>query len=143
MLTSISRIRWWLTPAAVVLGISVALTGTSPAGDDPKGHDIFDHEAHKIAKDCTRIALIADTDPHGPRGNHEFVAGPIYMVRTLNAAYPNCYATVTTYDKFPKDLSHADAVPARKLNEIIWHTIKGVDSVVPLPRGIPIGDDDD
>src|SRR5262249_38512462 len=34
------------------------------------------------------------------------------------------------------DFTHADAAPARKLNEIIWHSVKGFDSPVPLPRGI-------
>src|SRR5262249_42893903 len=41
------------------------------------------------------------------------------------------------------DFTHADAAPAKKLNEIIWHSIKGTNSQVPLPRGIPLGDDDD
>ncbi|HTQ39862.1 MAG TPA: hypothetical protein VMJ32_12610 [Pirellulales bacterium] len=41
------------------------------------------------------------------------------------------------------DFTHADAAPAKKVNEIIWRSIKGINSPVPLPRGIPIGDDDD
>src|SRR6059058_482627 len=76
-----------------------------------KEKDIFNIEKQKAAgKDVKKIVFVGDKRPHGPRGNHEFVAGPIYMARTLNAVYPNCYATVTTYDRFPKDLSQADAV---------------------------------
>ncbi len=67
---------------------------------------------HKKAagKDVKKILFIGDKRPHGARGNHEFVAGPIYLARTLNAFYPNCYAAVTTYKPFPEDLSHVDAV---------------------------------
>ncbi|HWB53978.1 MAG TPA: beta-propeller fold lactonase family protein [Tepidisphaeraceae bacterium] len=39
------------------------------------------------------------------------------------------------------DFSHADAVPADELNEIVWKTIKGPMSKMPPPRGI--SDDDD
>lgn len=76
-----------------------------------KEKDIFNYAAQKAAgKDVKKIVFVGDKRPHGPRGNHEFVAGPMYMARVLNAYYPHCYAVVTTYDKFPKDLSHADAV---------------------------------
>ncbi len=73
--------------------------------------DIFNLAAQKAApKDVKKILFIGDKRPHGPRGNHEFVAGPIFMARALNAYYPNCYAAVTTYTKFPKDLSQVDDV---------------------------------
>jgi hypothetical protein len=98
---------------------AVLLTGSLLApvrGDEKdtvkgKEKDIFNYAAQKAAgKDVKKIVFVGDKRSHGPRGNHEFVAGPMYMARVLNATYPNCYATVTTYDKFPKDLSYADAV---------------------------------
>src|ERR1700730_14204413 len=93
--------------AVVLLAESVF----APVNGGEKEKDIFNIAAQKAAgKDVKKIVFVGDKRKHGPRGNHEFVAGPIYMARTLNAAYPNCYAVVTTYDKFPKDLSHADAV---------------------------------
>jgi hypothetical protein len=39
------------------------------------------------------------------------------------------------------DFSHADAAPARELNEIVWRTVKGPGSTMPAPRGW--ADDDD
>jgi uncharacterized protein (TIGR03000 family) len=73
--------------------------------------DVFDLAAQKaLGKDVKKILFVGDKRPHGARGNHEFVAGPIYFARTLNIAYPECFAAVTTYDKFPKDLSDIDAV---------------------------------
>src|ERR1700730_17366199 len=97
--------------AVVLLAESVF----APVNGGEKEKDIFNIAAQKAAgKDVKKIVFVGDKRPHGPRGNHEFVAGPIYMARTLNAAYPNCYAVVTTYNpktkKFPQDLSHADAV---------------------------------
>jgi hypothetical protein len=80
------------------------------AGDDTKNRDIFDHAAHKAASGGIRIALVADTDPHGARGNHEFVAAAVYLARTINAQYPKAYAAVYTRQKWPKDLSFADAI---------------------------------
>lgn len=41
------------------------------------------------------------------------------------------------------DLSHADAAPARRLNQIVWATIKGTDVPMPEPRGVPVGDSDE
>ena len=91
--------------------VSLSLLGTvllagslaAPVHADEKEKDVFNLAAQKAAgKDVKKILFVGDKRPHGPRGNHEFVAGPIYMARTLNADYPNCYAAVTTYDKFPK-----------------------------------------
>ncbi len=41
------------------------------------------------------------------------------------------------------DFTHADAVPSRELNQIIWKTVKGVDAEMPEPRGATADDDDD
>jgi hypothetical protein len=100
----------FLSCAAVVL-LAGSIIATAEAQEKQKEKDIFNSAAQKAAgQDVKKIVFVGDKRPHGPRGNHEFVAGPIYMARTLNAIYPNCYAVVTTYDKFPRDLSHADAV---------------------------------
>lgn len=78
--------------------------------EEKKQKDIYDHEAQKSAKAKTKIVFVADTAPHGPRGNHEFLAAAIYLARTINDVYPEAYATVTTKQKWPKDLKHADCV---------------------------------
>jgi hypothetical protein len=83
--------------------------GPLPA-QEKKERDIFDYDAQKAAKDVKRIVFVADTAPHGGRGNHEFLAAAIYLARTINASYPNVYATVHTINKWPKDLDHADAI---------------------------------
>src|SRR5437868_9653573 len=95
-----------LTGMAVLAG---SLLAQDAGGQKKNERDIFNLAAQKAAgKDVKKIVFIGDRRTHGARGNHEFVAGPIYMARTLHAAYPNCYAVVTTHDKFPTDLSHAD-----------------------------------
>ncbi|MGL4551000.1 MAG: ThuA domain-containing protein [Gemmataceae bacterium] len=79
--------------------------------DATKERDIFDHAAHKAAPaGVKKIVLIAGTEPHGPRGNHEFVAAAIYLARSINAHYPDAYAAVYTRARFPADLSFADAI---------------------------------
>src|SRR5215218_7181352 len=79
--------------------------------EDKKERDIFDHAAQKNApKGTKKIVFIAGTEPHGPRGNHEFVAAAIFMARAINAHYPDAYAAVYTRAKFPKDLSFADSI---------------------------------
>jgi hypothetical protein len=82
--------------------------------DAQKERDIFDYEAQKDAKGVKRIVFIADTAPHGARGNHEFVAAAMYFARRINAEYPNAYAVVHLYTKgkseWPKDLKHADSI---------------------------------
>jgi Trehalose utilisation len=110
MLARLSRMRFGLAHALLGLGIGLMLAAPSIAGDDKKERDIYDHEAHKTAKAGTRIALVADTDSHGARGNHEFVAAAVYLARTINAQYPDAYAAVYTRQKWPKDLKHADAI---------------------------------
>ena len=62
---------------AVAFGL---LFGARAAADEKKEKDIFDYEAQKAAdKDVKKIVFIADTDPHGGRGNHEFMAAAIYL----------------------------------------------------------------
>src|SRR5271166_2685896 len=100
------RARLSLLAVALLL---LAAGPTSAAGDK-KERDIFDYEAQKAAKDVKKIVFVADTAPHGGRGNHEFLAAAIYFARTINALYPNAYAVVHTKDRWPKDLKHADTV---------------------------------
>jgi Trehalose utilisation len=100
--------RGWLL--MVLMGLGCIFLESAHGGGDKKERDIFDYEAQKAAKDVKKIVLIADTAPHGPRGNHEFLAAAIYFARTINAQYPNAYAVVHTKAKWPKDLKHADTV---------------------------------
>jgi hypothetical protein len=99
----------------------LAVAVIAPAAAQEK--DIFNYVAQKNAgKDVKKIVFIADPDTHGPKGNHEFKAGAVYMARVLNEKYPNCYATVyrswkpdgenkkKRIDAMPKDLAHADAI---------------------------------
>lgn len=95
------------TRAAVLL-LAIALPAL--AAEAKKERDIFDHKAQKEASGVKKIVFIAGTEPHGGRGNHEFMAAAIFMARTLNANYPNVYAVVYSRAKFPKDLSFADAI---------------------------------
>jgi hypothetical protein len=99
---------WFLV---ALLGLGVVLLGPAgAAAGDKKERDIFDYEAQKAAKDVKKIVFIADTAPHGGRGNHEFLAAAIYFARIINAQYPNAYAVVHTKDKWPTDLKHADTI---------------------------------
>jgi hypothetical protein len=95
---------------ALALGICLLAVGRL-AADEKKEKDIFDYAAQQAAsKDVKKIVFVADTAPHGARGNHEFLAGAVYLARTINAAYPNAYCVVYTKNKWPKDLKHADTV---------------------------------
>src|SRR5436190_21453637 len=93
--------RCFLT--AAVLGIGLLASLRPAQGADKKDRDIFDYAAQKAAKDVKQIVFVADTAPHGDRGNHEFLSGAIYFARTINANYPNAYAVVYTKNKWPKD----------------------------------------
>ena len=93
-----------------VLSLGFALLGNAATAADKDERDIFNYEAQKAIRGVKKIVFIADTAPHGPRGNHEFLAGAIYLARTINAEFPNAYAVVHTKDKWPKDLKHADTV---------------------------------
>lgn len=95
---------------AVLAAFAVLLNASSAPADEKAERDIFDYAAQKAATGVKKIVFVADTAPHGPRGNHEFLAAAIYLARTINANYPNAYAVVHTKDKWPKDLDHADAI---------------------------------
>jgi hypothetical protein len=110
MFTRLSASPRRLSAAGLVVGVGLALTAGAPAREDKKERDIFDYAAHKEARDVKKIVFVADTAPHGARGNHEFLAAAIYLARTINAEYPGAYAVVYTKDKWPKDLDHADAI---------------------------------
>ena len=94
----------------LILGLILLAAAPALAADAKKERDIFDYEAQKAAKDVKKIVFVADTAPHGDRGNHEFLAAAIYLARTINANYPGAYAVVYTKAKWPKDLKHADAI---------------------------------
>lgn len=108
MFDKVIRSRGWL--AVLALGITCWLSAASSAGENKKERDIFDYEAQKAAQGVKKIVFVADTAPHGGRGNHEFLAAAIYLARTINASYPNAYAVVYTKNHWPKDLKQADAV---------------------------------
>jgi len=98
--------RWFFAFFAADLLIAPAF-----AQDSSKEKDVFNYAAQKNAgKDVKKIVFIADAGTHGGKGNHEFKAGAIYMARTLNAKYPQCYAVVHLNTHWPKDLTHADCV---------------------------------
>jgi hypothetical protein len=103
-----SHLTRWSHIAALALG--VLLSGATQAADAKKERDIYDYAAQKAAEGVKKIVFVADTAPHGARGNHEFLAAAIYLARTINAHYPDAYAVVYTKNKWPKDLKHADAV---------------------------------
>src|SRR3954469_18246000 len=80
------------------------------AADAKKERDVFDYEAQKAAKDVKRIVFVADTAPHGGRGNNEFWASAIYFANIINKHYPKAYAVVHPKSKWPTDLKHADTI---------------------------------
>ena len=100
--------HFWTKLVFVMLGIGVPVAAGAAA--DTKQRDIFDYEAQRAAQGVKKIVFVADTAPHGARGNHEFLAAALYLARTINVHYPQTYAVVYTKDKWPKDLKHADVV---------------------------------
>jgi hypothetical protein len=95
-------------PACAIL-VAAALASGVRAQDNER--DVFNYAAQlKAPSDVKKIVFVADTRPHGPRGNHEFMAGAILMARTLHAHYPKVHAVVHPHHRWPKDLGHADAV---------------------------------
>ncbi len=104
------RFACWIAAAGLVLAAGLWLAAPVHAAEPKKERDIFDYEAQKAARDVKKIVFVADTAPHGPRGNHEFLAAAIYLARTINANYPQAYAVVYTKNKWPRDLRHADTV---------------------------------
>src|SRR5271166_287856 len=109
MLKRLSGWRGWL-PASVGIALGFFLSVRPAQAADKKERDIFDYAAQKAARDVKRIVFVADTAAHGARGNHEFLAGAIYLARMINARYPDAYAVVHTMKNWPKDLKHADTV---------------------------------
>lgn len=104
--------RW---PAALLgLGLGLLFAAAAAAGEVKAGkqeRDIFDLGAQRKApQGVKKIVLVADSDPHGARGNHEFVAAAIFLARTMNSRYPDAYATVARRQNWPKDLKHADTI---------------------------------
>lgn len=73
--------------------------------------DVYNYAAQRNSPaNIRRIVFIASKADHGPRGNHEFFAGSLYLARRINAVYPRAYAVVYSEDQWPTDLSQADAV---------------------------------
>ncbi len=108
MLKQDCRVRFSL--AVGLFGLAALLLGTNSARAGQNGRDIFDYATQKAATGVKKIAFVADTAPHGSRGNHEFLADAIYLARTINAQYPEAYAVVYTKNHWPKDLQGVDAV---------------------------------
>jgi len=97
--------------ARFALSILALFASFSPGRLSAAEKDIFNYEAQRAAAPGTkRIVFIATRGEHGGRGNHEFLAGEIYLARRINAVYPNAYAVLYTDDKWPTDLSNADAI---------------------------------
>jgi hypothetical protein len=91
----------------VVLSALLAGLTPSPAAE----RDVFDYEAQRSAPDSVaKVVFIGDAGTHGPRGNHEFVAGFLLMARALNENYPNVHAVVYSSNQWPADFSGADAI---------------------------------
>src|SRR5580704_10325582 len=105
MFASLTSCRFWSLAAVLSFAIGLSLTASCSAEEDKKERDIFDYDAQK-ASHGKKIVFVADTAPHGARGNHEFLAAAIYLARTINAHYPDAYAVVYTKDKWPKELKH-------------------------------------
>jgi len=60
--------------------------------------DATNYDAQASApKNTRRIVFIASKADHGPRGNHEFFAGSLYMARIINSQFKNAFAVV--YDE--------------------------------------------
>lgn len=74
-------------------------------------HDIFDYAAQRATSvETKRIVFIASRQDHGPRGNHEFMAGSMYLARRINAQFPDAYAVVYPEERWPTDLTTATAI---------------------------------
>lgn len=102
--------------ALALLGAAMLLT---PAPAQEK--DVFNYAAQKRAgKDVKKIVIIADPDTHGGKGNHEFKAGAIYIARTLNAQYSNCYAVVHAGGRWPGGTFKIDGEVIPKKTGAVW-----------------------
>ena len=100
-------VTFLLVLVSLVLSIGIAVGQGSRAAEK----DVYDYDAQRAAPANTRrIVFIASKADHGGRGNHEFFAGSLYFARMVNAVYPRAYAVVYSEDKWPTDLTKADAV---------------------------------
>lgn len=91
----------------VVCFFALLIGSTARSAD----RDIFDYEGQRKAGDeIIKIVFIGDAGTHGPRGNHEFVAGSILLAQQLQAAYSNVHAVVHSTKNWPTDFSHANAI---------------------------------
>lgn len=93
----------------IITGL-LLLAAPASAGEKEE-KDVFNYPAQaKAGKGVKKIVFVADPGAHGPRGNHEFMAGSIYLARTLNAAYKDVYAVVYPNYQWPKDLTGVDGI---------------------------------
>jgi hypothetical protein len=93
----------------IVFALLAALVSSGNSAAAEK--DIFGYDAQKAAgSDVKKIVFIGDAGTHGPPGNHEFVAGSMFLGRALNRQYPNVHAVVYSSKNWPQDLSHADSI---------------------------------
>src|SRR5688572_32225118 len=98
-----------MNPFRWALALVAAVSILTPASAQER--DIFNYVGQKKAgADVKKIIFIADSGTHGPRGNHEFKAGAVYMARVLNETYPKAYAVVHKNTPWPKDIAHADCI---------------------------------
>ncbi len=95
----------------IVLAASAFVTAITSAADKSAVKDIFNYEGQFNAPDGTRrIMFVAAEGTHGGRGNHEFMAGAIYLARQINETFPNAWAVVHPQGKWSADFSKADAI---------------------------------
>jgi hypothetical protein len=105
MISTLVRLRTLFLAAAALL--TLAAVASAQGKSD---RDIFDFAGQQKAEGVKKIVFIADTAPHGARGNHEFVAAAVFLARTINAYDPKAWAVVTTMQKMPTDLAGEDAI---------------------------------
>jgi DNA-binding beta-propeller fold protein YncE len=65
------------------------------------------------------------------------------MNRTAASFAPDDPRRQLALESESMDFSREDAAPALDLDQIVWKTVKGVESQMPAPRGLRAGDDDD
>ena len=103
----------------IAAALSLALFAGQLSAQDKKEIDLYDYAAQKSATGVKKIVFVADTAPHGGRGNHEFHAAAVYLARTLHANYPKAHCVIHCVDtrkgnkikeQWPTDLKHADSI---------------------------------
>jgi hypothetical protein len=81
----------------------------------------------------------ANADPyHAILPSTELVGQRNPNARAMSASDPRLQMALRSGEM---DFTHADAAPAQELNEIIWKSVKGVDSHMPASRGLHRDDD--